>query len=87
MKAGVSANLIAEALNAGRFPVASPLASYLPFSDSAWLGADLAEGVRWAMANRGEVLARVRSGQALVQEKFSAEKIGRRWCELFASLA
>src|SRR5262249_19732966 len=41
LKAGVSANRIAEVLRAGRFPVASPLASYLPFADSSWLGDDL----------------------------------------------
>src|SRR5262249_34578394 len=41
LKAGVSANRIAEVLRAGRFPVASPVASYLPFADSGWLGSDL----------------------------------------------
>lgn len=85
-KAGASANRIAETLNAGRFPVASPLPSYLPFGDSAWLGHDMVEGIRWALANRGEALARIRRGQALVAEKFAAEKIGRQWREFFESL-
>jgi hypothetical protein len=87
IKAGASPNRIAEALNAGRFPIASPLPSYLPFSDSAWLGPDLVEGIKWALANRGEVLARIRRGQALVMDKFAAEKIGCQWREFFEGLA
>ncbi len=79
LKAGASANRIAEALNAGRFPVASPLPSYLPFADAAWLGQDLVQGIEWALANRGEVLSRIRRGQAVVAEKFAADKIGRQW--------
>lgn len=86
LKAGASANRIAEALNAGRFPVASPLRSYLPFADAAWLGDDLVEGIEWALAHRGEVLARIRRGQARVAEGFAADKIGRRWRELLESL-
>lgn len=85
-KAGASANRIAEALNAGRFPVASPLPSYLPFAEAAWLGQDLVEGIKWALANRGEVLARIRRGQARVADKFAAAKIGGQWRELFENL-
>lgn len=85
-KAGASANRIAEALNAGRFPVASPLQSYRQFADAAWLGEDLIAGIRWALANRDEVLARVSRGQALVREKFAAEGVGRRWGDLFEEL-
>lgn len=85
-KAGASANRIAEALNAGRFPVASPLRSYLQFADAAWLGQDLFAGVHWALANREDVLARIRRGQELVKEKFAADRIGRQWHELFESL-
>ena len=86
-KAGASANRIAEAINAGRFPIASPLPSYLPFSDSAWLGLDMVEGIKWALANRGEVLVRIRRGQTLVAEKLSEKKIAHQWCELFESLS
>jgi glycosyltransferase involved in cell wall biosynthesis len=85
-KAGVSANRIAEALKAGRFPVASPLPSYLPFAEAAWLGADLIEGIKWALANPAEVRARIRRGQSLVSEKFAPERIGRQWRELFEKL-
>jgi len=86
-KAGASTNRVAEALQAGRLPVASPLQSYSLFSEAAWLGHDLARGVEWALANRGEVLARIRRGQAQVAEHLAQEKIGRQWRELFESVA
>jgi hypothetical protein len=85
-KAGASANRVAEALNAGRFPVASPLQSYRQFADAAWLAPDLVAGIRWALANRDAVLARIRRGQAQVSEKFAAGRIGRQWGELFDDL-
>ena len=87
LKAGASANRIAEAINAGRFVVGSPLPSYLPFRDAAWLGKDLVEGIEWALENRGEVLARIGRGQAQVMQKFAADRIAREWCELFEGLA
>src|SRR5262245_5167629 len=86
-KAGASANRIAEALNAGRFPVASRLPSYLSFGNAAWLGQDLVQGIEWALANPAEVLERIRRGQALVAEQFAADRIGRQWRELFEGLA
>ena len=87
LKSGVSSNRLGEALQAGRLPVASPLASYLPFGEAAWLGDDLVAGIAWAMANRGEVLARIRRGQALVSETLTAAKIGQQWCALLEGLA
>jgi len=86
LKAGASANRIAEALNAGRFPVASPVPSYLAFAEAAWLGQDLVQGIEWALANRDEVLARIRRGQAVVEERFAANRIGRQWRQLLERL-
>jgi glycosyltransferase involved in cell wall biosynthesis len=86
-KAGVSANRIAEALNAGRFAIASPVQSYQDFADAAWLGQDVTEGIRWALANRIEVRSRIRRGQSLVAEKFAPERIGRQWRDLMEGLA
>jgi hypothetical protein len=79
LKSGVSSNRIAEAIQAGRMAVASPLASYLPFGEGAWLGEDIVAGVRWAVGNRGDVLARLRRGQSLVAARLDAELIGRQW--------
>lgn len=86
-KAGVSANRIAEVLRAGRFPIASPMHSYLPFSDSSWLGEDLTQGILWALANPDEVRARIRRGQALVAEQLMTDRIGQQWRALFEDLA
>jgi hypothetical protein len=83
LKSGVSSNRLAEALQAGRMPIASPLSSYRPFSDSACLGDDLVAGIRWAMANRGEVLVRIRRGQKHIAERLTKEVIGKQWCLLF----
>jgi hypothetical protein len=44
------------------------------------------EGIRWALANRDDVLARIRRGQARVAEKLSEKTIGRQWRALFESL-
>ena len=85
-KAGASANRLAEALNAGRLPVASPLPSYLPFADAAWVGQDLVQGIEWALANPREVLMKIRRGQAVVAERFAADAVGRRWRDLFEGL-
>ena len=86
VKGGVSANRIAEILNAGRFPVASPLQSYLEFEDAAWLGNHVIEGIRWAQAHPEEVLSRIRRGQALVAEKYTMHRLGGQWCELLRKL-
>ena len=85
-KSGASANRLAEVLQAGRFAVASPLHSYLAFSDAAWVGENLLDGVQWALANRETVMARIHNGQTLVQEKYAMDAIGRQWLAFFASL-
>jgi len=87
LKSGVSSNRLAEAIQAGRLPVASPLASYQPFADCAWLGEDLVAGIRWAVANRGETLVRLRRGQQRVAERLDAAAIGGQWYRLFQGLA
>ena len=86
LKSGVSSNRLAEALQAGRMPIASPLSSYRPFADAACLGDDLVAGIRWTMANRGEVLVRIKKGQALIAEKLTQEAIGSHWRLLFDRL-
>jgi hypothetical protein len=86
-KAGASANRIAEALNAGRFPIASPLLSYLPYAEFVWLGDDLLDGVRWALSHRGEVAARIARGQKRVGEVLAMQKIAAAWRALFDRLA
>lgn len=85
-KSGVSSNRIAEALQAGRFPVANALGSYLPYEAAAWLGTDLIAGIRFALSQPQEVLVRIRRGQALVKATVKPAVVGRQWLALFESI-
>lgn len=85
-KSGVSSNRIAETLQAGRFPVASPLGSYLHFEQASWLGKDLVSGIAFALSNPQEVLTRIRRGQALVKAAVMPGVLGKQWVALFESL-
>lgn len=85
-KSGASANRLAEVLLAGRFAVASPLRSYLAFTESAWVGENLLDGLQWSLTNPASVMARIHNGQALVREKYARDAIGRQWLDLFAAI-
>ena len=85
-KSGASANRLAEVLQAGRFAVASPLHSYLAFSQMAWVGENLLQGLQWSLANPGEVVARIHQGQTLVRERYAMDAIGQQWRTFFAAL-
>lgn len=74
-----SHNRLVEAIRAGRFAIASPIQSYLELADCAWVGADLAAGILWALTHAEEVQRRVALGQAIVEQRFSVEAIGRKW--------
>lgn len=85
-KSGASSNRIAETLQAGRFPVAAALGSYLPYEQAAWLGKDLIAGIGFALSQPQEVLARIRRGQALVKATVMPGLVGKQWLALFESL-
>ena len=74
-----SANRMAEILRAGRLAVAYPIPSYLEFAAHAWIGEDIIAGIEWAMTHRDEARARIRKGQAYVEDKFSPQALGRQW--------
>lgn len=77
-----SHNRLVEALRGGRLPIASPIPSYEELAQWAWVGNDLAEGVAWALSRPAEVLQRIAGGQAVVEERFSPQRIGERWAGL-----
>jgi len=85
-KSGASSNRIAETLQAGRFPVAAALGSYLPYEQAAWLGKDLIAGIGFALSQPQEVLARIRRGQALVKATVMPGLVGKQWLALMESL-
>jgi glycosyltransferase involved in cell wall biosynthesis len=77
-----SHNRLVEAIRAGRFAIASPIPSYLELASYAWVGADLAAGIEWALHHPAEVQERLAAGQAYVAERFSPAVIGAKWAEL-----
>jgi len=77
-----SHNRLVEALRAGRFAAVSPIPSYRELEEWAWVGEDLADGVEWALAHPAEVVQRITGGQALVEQRFSPERIGGLWANL-----
>ena len=85
-KSGASSNRIAETLQAGRFPVAAALGSYLPYEQAAWLGKDLITGIDFALSQPQEVLARIRRGQAQVKATVMPGVVGKQWLALFESM-
>lgn len=87
LKYVVSNNRLAQSIWAGRFVIANGMPSYLEFHDCAWLGADLLEGLDWALAHPREVLARIRKGQDRVATRYSPAAIGARWESLLAGVA
>jgi hypothetical protein len=74
-----SPNRLVESIRCGRFVAAFPLPSYQPFSHGAWLGQDVTDGLRWALANPTEVLNRIRCGQRFVADNFSSDILARAW--------
>jgi len=85
IKNAKSPNRLLEPLWAGRMVVAGPLPAYLQFADSAWLGEDLTEGIKWCLANPDEVLRRISSGQKKIEKRFSAQSIASQWNTLLST--
>ncbi|KPK04706.1 MAG: hypothetical protein AMJ64_13020 [Betaproteobacteria bacterium SG8_39] len=79
---GKSHNRLVTAIRAGRLAIASPIPTYLELADYAWIGDDLAAGLRWALAHPQEAAERVRAGQHAVEQRFAPDQIGRKWAAL-----
>ncbi len=74
-----SPNRIIEALWSGRFVAAHPIPSYLEFRDSAWIGADLAEGIAWVMHNQESIVGRIAAAQDHIAAAYSPASIAAQW--------
>jgi glycosyltransferase involved in cell wall biosynthesis len=85
-KSAKSANRLVEALRAGRIVVASPLPAYQEFAASARIDENLVQGIRWALDHPAEVVQRIRTGQAAIEEKYSPAAIALRWQQVIAGL-
>jgi len=85
-KAVKSPNRLVSGLWAGRFVVAHPVPSYEEFAEFAWIGADIAEGVRWALDNPRAVVERTLRGQDYVAKQYSAIAAAREWEQAIANV-
>lgn len=74
-----SGNRAVEAIRRGLFVVANPLPAYSDLG--IWLG-DIREGVNWALANRSEVIRRIKVSQDYVKHHYSPQRIGRMWAKV-----
>jgi len=74
-----SHNRLVTAIRGGRLAIASPIPAYRELADYARIGADLAAGLRWALARPEQAAARVLAGQRHVAQRFAPETIGRKW--------
>lgn len=79
--AAKSPNRLAESLWAGRFVVAHPLPSYQAFGEFAWLGDDIAAGIRHALENATALPEKIARGQAYIERHHSPYAIGNAWEE------
>lgn len=78
-KVAKSPNRLLEPLWAGRMVIAGPLPAYLPFADSAWVGENLIEGLRYAVANPVDIVSRIILGQQQIAQHDAREHIAQSW--------
>jgi tetratricopeptide (TPR) repeat protein/SAM-dependent methyltransferase len=83
-KSAKSPNRLLETLWAGRMVVAGPLPAYLPFADSAWVGKDLIDGIRWSLMNPGVVKERILQGQVDIATHFTQKAIAQSWANILS---
>lgn len=76
-----SPNRVVESLWAGRPVIAHPLPSYLPFSDYAYIGRSLSEGILATLADPAATCRRIDAGQDYIRSHHSAWAIGNSWEE------
>ena len=81
------ASRLIATLCAGRFPVCHQSPDYAALGEFAWVGNDLAEGIRWALSHPEEVLARLDRAQDYVGRVHAPAAVARAWIEIFRKIA
>lgn len=79
-----SANRAIESIRRGIYPIANPLPAYSELG--IWQG-DIAEGCKWALTHKGEVIKRINYLQEYVQNEYSPKRIGELWKQALLSLS
>ncbi len=80
-----SINRLADALNAGRYVVASAVPSYRPFDAYCSLTEEPAKALQWMIQNLDQALAMVTAGRDAVQRLASVACITEKWVSAFSS--
>lgn len=78
-----SSNRVADALNAGRYVVASPIEAYEVFRPYASLTNEPVQALQEYLADSKKALAKVEAGQAVAREKFNSSYIASEWSRAF----
>lgn len=86
LKTGVSTNRLAEAIQSGRFAIASGMPSYWGFREGAWVGDDLVAGLRWALRHPQDAQTRIAHGQSLIDRHYLPSMIGAAWIAALSGL-
>jgi hypothetical protein len=81
-----SPNRLLESLWAGRMAVTDAIPSYQEFSDYCWTRGNIIHGIEWALANPGEVISHIQSGQKYIELHYTAEAVSRSWDKVLTSL-
>jgi hypothetical protein len=80
-----SRSRLVSALHAGRFCIGRPSSYYGDLAAFAWLGEELVAGIRWALSDSAEVLARLAAGQRHLDEVHAPAVVARTWVQLFSA--
>jgi hypothetical protein len=80
---GALLSRLIASLHAGRLGIAQTSPHYGKLGDFAWLGTDLAEGVRWALSHPAEVAERLTRGQRYLDQVHDPASVARAWMTLF----
>ena len=77
---------VVESLWAGRFVIANSVPAYENFGAWAWIGDDIAAGLRWSVEHPSEVVARINQAQKHILATFSPQTIAKSWEKFLKSV-
>jgi SAM-dependent methyltransferase len=76
-----SSNRLTDALNAGRYVVASAVPSYRPFDAFCSLTEEPAKALQWMIHNPEAALGKIVGGQQLARKLASGEAVAQKWAQ------
>jgi SAM-dependent methyltransferase len=82
-KAAKSANRLTDALNAGRYVVASPIPAYEVFRPYVSLTDDPVQAVRDYLAQPAQAMEKLSAGQIAVRTRHDASQVATEWLRAF----